>query len=62
VYGRQSRGILLAGKLPGVKRKLPQTAAGSTEAFVDVGFAGKQSKRDFPNFEAARVLQSQHQP
>src|SRR5712691_6289663 len=61
VYGRQSRGILLAGKLLGAKRKFPQTAAGSTEAVVDVVFAGKQSKRNLANTEAAEGLESQHQ-
>src|SRR5258708_1771363 len=59
--GRQSGGILLASKLLGAKRKFPQTAAGSTEAFVDVGFAGKQSQRNFPNTEAAEGLESEHQ-
>src|SRR6185369_16751141 len=61
VYGRQSRVILLAGKVHFAKRKLSQTAAGSTEAFVDVGFAGKQSKGNLRNSEAAEGLESQHQ-
>src|SRR5712664_3264198 len=58
MYGRQSRGILGGGKLPGAKRKFPQTAASPTETFVDVGFAGKQSKRNLPNTKAAEGLES----
>src|SRR5882757_8357010 len=40
---------------------LAQMAAGSTEAFVYVRFAGKQPQRNLPDIEAAEGLQSEHQ-
>jgi hypothetical protein len=51
--------MLLTGKLPKTTRQFPQTAAGSTEAFVHIGFAGKQPERNLANIETTEGLQSQ---
>src|SRR4051812_42542154 len=61
VHAGQSRRTLLSGKLPETTWQFPQTAAGSTEAFVYIGFAGKQPKRNLPNIETTERLQSEDQ-
>lgn len=61
VHGREPRAVLLAGQIRGAGRMFPQMAARSTKALVDIGFGGKQLKRDFPNAEPAEAFQGEHE-
>jgi hypothetical protein len=58
-HAGETRRVLLTRELVRGRWPRSQALARSTEAFVDIGFAGEQPSRDLPHFKAAQDLQGQ---